>query len=126
MKEFEKWFRKAEIDLLVIKNNLISTEIPIDACCFHAQQAAEKYIKAYVVSRLINFPKTHDLQSLLNFCISVNQSFNNVFEPCIRLSDFAIAPRYPDAFDDLTIEDAINAQKDALEIKEFILKNFFN
>ena len=91
MKEFEKWFRKAESDLLVIKNNLISTEIPIDACCFHAQQAAEKYIKAYLVSRLINFPKTHDLQSLLNLCISVNQSFNNVFEPCIRLFDFAIA-----------------------------------
>jgi HEPN domain-containing protein len=125
MKEFEKWFRKAESDLLVIKNNFSAEEIPFDACCFHAQQAAEKYIKAYLVSRLINFPKTHDLQSLLNLCISINDSFSDIIEPAIRLSDFAIAPRYPDAFDDLTINDAINAQKDALEIKEFILKNFF-
>jgi hypothetical protein len=30
MKEYEKWFRKAENDLLVIKNNLASDEIPID------------------------------------------------------------------------------------------------
>ena len=126
MKEFEKWFRKAENDLLVIKNNIASDEVPIDACCFHAQQAAEKYMKAYLVSKLINFPKTHDLQSLLNLCITVNHSFNNLIEPAIRLSDYAIAPRYPDAFDDLTINDVINAQKDAMEIKKFILKNLFN
>lgn len=126
MKEFEKWFRKAENDLLVIKNNFAAEEIPIDACCFHAQQAAEKYMKAYLVSKLVNFPKTHDLQSLLNLCIAINYSFNSIIDPSLRLSDFAIAPRYPDAFDDLTIDDALNAQKDAIEIKEFILKNFFN
>jgi len=126
MKEFEKWFRKAESDLLVIKNNLSSNEVPIDACCFHAQQAAEKYLKAYLVSKLIIFPKTHDLQTLLNLCITANHSFIRIKEPAIRLSDFAIGPRYPDAFDDLTIDDALNAEKDAMEIKEFILKNFLN
>ncbi|MGN6540479.1 MAG: HEPN domain-containing protein [Ginsengibacter sp.] len=126
MKEFEKWFRKAESDLLVIKNNLSSSEVPIDACCFHAQQAAEKYLKAYLVSKRIIFPKTHDLQTLLNLCITANHSFNKIIEPAIRLSDFAIGPRYPDAFDDLTIDDALNAEKDAKEIKEFILKNFLN
>ncbi len=125
MKEFEKWFRKAESDLLVIKNNLSSNEVPIDACCFHAQQAAEKYLKAYLVSKLIIFPKTHDLQSLLNLCIRQNNTFNKIIEPAIRLSDYAIGPRYPDAFDDLSIDDALNAEKDAKEIKEFILKNFF-
>ena len=126
MKEFEKWFRKAENDLLVIKNNFASNEIPIDACCFHAQQAAEKYLKAYLVSKQINFPKTHDLQALINLCISINSSFNQITEPAIKLSDYAIAPRYPDAFDDLTIDDAKNAQKDAIEIKDFVLKNFFD
>ncbi len=46
MKEFEKWIKKAENDLLVITNNLASKQIPIDACCFHAQQASEKYLKS--------------------------------------------------------------------------------
>ncbi|MBV9962444.1 MAG: HEPN domain-containing protein [Parafilimonas sp.] len=124
MKEFEKWFKKAENDLLVIKNNLSANEVPVDACCFHAQQAGEKYLKAYLVSKQINFPKTHDLQSLLNLCIEINSSFKEILEPAIKLSDYAIAPRYPDAFDDLTISDAKNAQRDAIEIKDFILKNF--
>jgi len=126
MKEFEKWFKKAENDLLVIKNNIAAQEVPIDACCFHAQQAAEKYLKAYLVSKQINFPKTHDLQALLELCISINFSFSQITESAIKLSDYAIAPRYPDAFDDLTIDDASNAQKDAIEIKDFVLRNFFD
>ncbi len=126
MKEFEKWIKKAESDLLVIKNNLAADEIPIDACCFHAQQAAEKYLKAYLVSKRINFPKIHDLQALLNLCIEINTAFNQLNDYAMRLSDYSIAPRYPDAFDDLTINDAENAQKDAIAIKDFVLKNFFD
>ena len=124
MKEVEKWFKKAESDLLVIKNNFAATEIPVDACCFHAQQAAEKYFKAYLISKQMTFPKTHDLQSLLNLCIGINPSFNKITEPAIRLTDYAISPRYPDALDDLTIEDAKKAYEDAVKIKDFILKNF--
>ena len=126
MKEFEKWFRKAESDLLVIKNNMASTEIPVDACCFHAQQAAEKYLKAYLVSKQINFPKTHDLKALLSLCITMHPFFTEINESAIRLSDYAITPRYPDAFDDLTLSDAKIAYEDALFIKDFILKNFFS
>src|SRR5665213_484593 len=103
MKEFEKWFKKAESGLLIIKNNLAANEIPIDACCFHSQQAAEKYFKAYLVSKQIHFPKTHDLQSLLNLCIAVNSSFIHLVEPAIRLTDYAISPRYPDTFDILPL-----------------------
>lgn len=46
-------------------------------------------------------------------------------EPALRLSDYAIAPRYPDTFDDLTLNDAIEAYKDAVTIKDFVLNNFF-
>jgi len=31
------WIRKAEADLLNIRNNLAATEIPWDTVCFHAQ-----------------------------------------------------------------------------------------
>jgi HEPN domain-containing protein len=126
MKEFEKWFKKAENDLLVITNNLSSEKIPVDACCFHAQQAAEKYLNAYLVSKKIYFPKIHDLQALNNLCIDATPLFKQIQEHALRLSDFAIDPRYPDAFDDLTIEDAKNALHDTIEIKNFILKHFFD
>lgn len=125
MKEFEKWFRKAENDLPVIKNNMASAETPIDACCFHAQQAAEKYLKAYLISKKINFPKIHDLKALIILCANINPAFNSIAEPALKLSDYAIALRYPDAFDDLTIEDAKKAYEDAIVIKNFTLKHFF-
>lgn len=117
MKEFEKWFIKAENDLLVITNNLASEKVPVDAYYFHAQQAAEKYFKAYLVSRNTFFPKIHDLQALNNLCAIINPSFKEIEETALNLSDFAIAIRYPDALDDLTIDDAKKALSDALVIK---------
>jgi HEPN domain-containing protein len=77
MKDYEKCFRKAENDLLNIKNNLSSENVPSDTCCFHAQQAVEKYLKAYLISRNIIFPKTNDLKYLLKSCTEINNNFFN-------------------------------------------------
>ncbi len=45
------WLAKARSDLLCIRNNLASDDVPTDAVCFHAQQAAEKALKALIVAR---------------------------------------------------------------------------
>lgn len=46
---YKTWLAKAEHDLLNIENNLKAQQIPWDTICFHAQQAAEKYLKALLV-----------------------------------------------------------------------------
>lgn len=125
MREYEKWFKKAENDLLSIQNNLKSDHIPADVCCFHAQQVAEKYFKAYLVSRNILFPKTHDLELLLKLCEQVNPLFSNILTEVRSLIDYAIVPRYPDLSDDLTVQDAKQALENSIIIKKFILKYFF-
>lgn len=125
MKEYEKWFKKAENDLLNIQNNLKSENIPADTCCFHAQQAAEKYLKAYLISKNIEFPKTHDLQLLVKLCIQANSQFDEISSNAFKLLDYSIAPRYLDLTDDLTVEDAKQAYQNAVVIKDFILKHFF-
>lgn len=125
MKEFEKWFAKAENDLLSIANNLNANQTPVDSCCFHAQQAAEKYLKAFLIAKNVSFPKTHDLVGLIELCKIVNSGFDAIKDAALRLTDYAIAPRYPDAFDDLNIDDAKIAYQDALLIKQFILNNLF-
>jgi hypothetical protein len=48
---FSAWLRKADHDLLNIQNNLAAKDIPWDTVCFHAQQAAEKVLKAFLVAR---------------------------------------------------------------------------
>lgn len=125
MKEFERWFKKAEEDIYVIKHLLTLNDAPPTICCFHAQQAVEKYLKAFLISKNILVPKTHDLELLVKLSIGINSLFVDILSKAISLSNYSIIPRYPDMLDDLTIEDAKNAYQKTLDIKYFILKNFF-
>lgn len=125
MKEHEKWFRKAESDLLVIETCIAAKVETYDACCFHAQQAAEKYLKAYLVSRNISFPKTHDLQLLVKLIITVNPTFNEILPIAIGLIDYGVTPRYPDLLHEPELADAKKALLDANAIKQFVLTHFF-
>lgn len=41
----------------------------LDAVAFHIQQAAEKLLKALLASRSIEYPRTHDLEALLDLAL---------------------------------------------------------
>jgi len=44
------WIRKAENDLVAAEHLLtVRPHTPYDTICFHAQQCAEKYLKAFLV-----------------------------------------------------------------------------
>lgn len=62
--------------------------------CFHAQQCAEKYIKAVLVFRGIDFPKTHDLEKLSALLPAALRPHLTPEEQR-RLAGYAIAARYP-------------------------------
>ncbi|MDA8337308.1 MAG: HEPN domain-containing protein [Peptococcaceae bacterium] len=65
--------------------------------CFHAQQAAEKALKGFMVYSNIPHPKKHDLIELNDLCITINTAFNGLREKLITLNQFYIPSRYPDA-----------------------------
>jgi len=44
---------------------LAEEEIVTDAVCFHCQQAVEKLLKAYLISKNVEFGRIHDLETLL-------------------------------------------------------------
>ncbi len=62
---YRSWLAKAENDLLNIENNMRGNRVPWDTVCFHAQQAAEKLLKAFLVFHETVPPRTHDLVALL-------------------------------------------------------------
>lgn len=95
----EAWFRKAEHDLLSVANNLAAAETPWDAVCFIAQQAAEKYLKGFIVLRGGVPPKTHDLVALLSLCAASAPELSQFEEGCRRLSRLGWSSRYPDTPD---------------------------
>ena len=66
--------------------------------CFHSQQAAEKAIKAYLLSKLGKTPKIHQLTGLLDTDKKTRQLFENLIEEIEFIDQFYIPTRYPDAF----------------------------
>ena len=65
--ETAEWIEKAEGDLRTARREFsVSDEPNYDAACFHAQQCAEKYLKARMIEVGVTFPRIHDLEALLN------------------------------------------------------------
>jgi HEPN domain-containing protein len=76
------WMQKAANDLLNVENNLASDSVPWDTVCFHAQQAAEKLLKALLVARGEVVPRTHDLSALLGCCTATGYALAELREDC--------------------------------------------
>ena len=60
-----EWLLHAESDLIYAKLGQVQPAILRNQVAFHAEQAAEKAFKAVLVYTAVEFPRTHDLQSLL-------------------------------------------------------------
>lgn len=91
------WLFRAREDLAVM-NNLQKSEIDsfTSTICFHAQQAVEKYLKAFLIYKDVDFPRTHDVDFLIQECQKLdNKSFNIDLK---SLTEFGVSLRYPDDF----------------------------
>jgi len=66
-----------------------------DAVCFHAQQCAEKYLKAYLQEEGRDIPKIHKLLDLLKLCKEIDSSMEILLPDLTELERFAINVRYP-------------------------------
>ncbi len=63
---------------------------------FLLQQATEKYLKAFLISKQIRFPKTHNLEYLQEMCADIEQEFRNIDFGDMTL--YAVDFRYPAMF----------------------------
>ncbi len=91
------WLRKADSDLKNAELCLAADE-SLDTACFHCQQAAEKSLKAYLMAGKAKFPFTHDLNRLVDHCSRLDPAFAGLAADALRLTPYAVATRYDDAF----------------------------
>jgi HEPN domain-containing protein len=103
-----EWIEKAEGDFATAGRELRARRYPnYDAVCFHAQQVAEKYLKAFLQEHGRTFPKTHNLVELLELCLAVDPEFEAQRNRLIVLDRYAVRYRYPgDAADKEEARDA--------------------
>ncbi len=91
-----EWVKKAEGDYATTEREVVALERPnYDAVCFHAQQSAEKYLKAYLQEQKVPFPRIHDLIKLLEICSSCDTDFASLRDPLMVLDPYSAEYRYP-------------------------------
>lgn len=95
------WLRHARSDLVLARSSPTDGDILLETLCFHAQQAAEKAIKAVLVFSGIGFPRTHSIGALLDL-LPVAVPRDLVLEEAASLTDYAVTSRYPGEAEDVT------------------------
>jgi HEPN domain-containing protein len=119
----KRWVMKAENDLKIARDELMTEEPANDMICFHCQQAVEKYLKAFLVKNSIEFKKTHDISELIELCLGVDDNFSELLDKNVdSLTIYAAEIRYPDYFyfpSDKETKDAISK---AEYVKDFVMR----
>ncbi len=116
-----EWIEKADADLEVARrmaeeaaDNLRIREI----VGFHCQQAAEKYLKALLTRRQIEFPKTHDIKMLLQLA---GDPVANSLGEAKWLTPFGVEIRYPGDTSEMLPGDEGKAIEIASQVKQVVL-----
>jgi HEPN domain-containing protein len=91
-----EWVQKAEDDFIVAQKMLRARKQPVyDAVCFHSQQCAEKYLKAFLQENSFDIPKTHKLPDLLKLCKEVDSSLEILVSDLLEVERYSVNVRYP-------------------------------
>jgi len=122
-----QWVCKANKDLDAARILLQSGPSMGGIVGFHAQQAAEKYVKAYLTWNQIDFPKTHNIGALIVLISGHNEELAERLKPAILLSSYAVEARYPADIPDISnceAEDALNLAERTRGLILATLKSF--
>jgi HEPN domain-containing protein len=90
------WLRKAASYVVSMEVTLKAGSL--DGSCFHAQQAAEKYLKSFLSYHDRPFPHTHNLTDLTIICAGIDATFHSLAPIAAELTPYAVRLRYDDSF----------------------------
>jgi HEPN domain-containing protein len=91
-----------------------------NAIAFHSQQAAEKYLKAFLVWHQVAFPKTHDLEEILDVVETIDAGLAASLRDVIILTPYGVELRYPGDRPDATPDTAREAVELARKVKDAV------
>jgi HEPN domain-containing protein len=123
IEHIKAWINKADHDLGSAK--IIYLHLPdyFDTIAFHCQQAVEKYIKAILVFREIEFERSHDLIYLLELLPDDIPVSEEKYKKAVLLNGFSVQIRYPNKIEYMTNGELEEAISIAQEFRNFTIKN---
>ena len=109
---------KAEHDLIAARATL-STGQALDMVCFHAQQAAEKSLKALLALHDVEYPWRHDLAELIELVRPLAPEIARLEKRIILLTPFVVGVRYAEEFEP-SLSESEKALQTATEAHDLI------
>jgi HEPN domain-containing protein len=117
----QQWLDKAHKDLQAATILCNSNLGDYDNVGFHAQQAAEKFIKALLVRYQVEFPKTHSIAVLRQLIAQVDQGLATHLAIADALTPYGVEFRYPGDFAPLSYDQGVQALQLAAQTRDLIL-----
>ncbi len=120
--EVRAWLVKAAADERAAIHELEARPPLTGDTCFHAQQLAEKAMKAFLVWHDVSFRKTHDRFEIGRQCQGIDPSLRDVTSKAQDLSVFAWLFRYPGETSEPPTEEARQFLRTAQEVQRAVLQ----
>lgn len=115
-----RWIAHGDDDLRVAQHTLtLPDECPYRLVAYHAQQCAEKYLKAFLVLRAVDFPYTHNIARLLELCARHSEWAADLTQ-AEELTPFAITARYPGEEEAVSETEARHAIAVAVTVRDTV------
>lgn len=114
------WKFKADNDLKIVEMTINHAFSVTDILAFHCQQAAEKYLKMFLVLHGVEPKRTHDIGFLVGECCRIETAFEELYEVAF-LTIYAVETRYVDEFFMPSLEELQNAYTAAIRVRDFVV-----
>ena len=120
--EVRSWLSKGGKDLAAAQYELQADPPFTDDIVFHAQQAAEKSLKAFLSWHRVPFRKTHNLIELGEACCRIDPSLDALLRRAAPLTEYAWKFRYPGDPEEATAEEAADALATTREVCDAVVR----
>jgi len=115
-----EWLKRAKSSLAKARKGIDISGVCLEDLCFDAQQAAEKALKGLLIHLQQDFPYVHDLAQLLAQLEKAGQDVPDRIKQAADLTDYAVATRYPGAFEPVTKQEYDEAVAIAEEVVRWV------
>lgn len=123
LREAHEWLVRADTDLRLGERALEAPPIASGAA-YHAQQAAEKALKAFLAAHDLPFRRTHDFVELLTQCVALDPVLSQFDATARTLAPYATEFRYPGGTLEPPLRVAETAVKEASELVRVVRERF--
>ncbi len=107
------WLRIAEKDLQRAEHLLEIHDA--EAAGFYFQQAVEKFLKAFLLSKGWKLERIHDLEALLNDALAYDPSLDEFRAACQKITAFYFVERYPFVTGTGLTEDDVRSSREQVQ-----------